>query len=50
MSISLEKGQKISLTKENPSLDKIVVGLGWDVMLIEVSLVVTLIWMPVAFV
>lgn len=31
MSISLEKGQKISLTKENPSLDKIVVGLGWDV-------------------
>ena len=30
MSINLTKGQKISLTKENPSLSKIVVGLGWD--------------------
>ena len=31
MAISLEKGQKISLTKDSPNLDKIVVGLGWDV-------------------
>lgn len=30
MSISLSKGQKISLSKEDPSLKKIVVGLGWD--------------------
>lgn len=30
MSISLSKGQKISLSKEDPSLTKIVVGLGWD--------------------
>lgn len=31
MSISLKKGQKISLTKENTELDEIIVGLGWDV-------------------
>ena len=30
MSISLQKGQKVSLTKENAGLRKIVVGLGWD--------------------
>ncbi len=30
MSISLSKGQKISLSKEEPGLKKIVVGLGWD--------------------
>lgn len=30
MSISLSKGQKISLSKEDPSLKKIIVGLGWD--------------------
>lgn len=29
--ISLVKGQGISLTKEVPTLDQIVVGLGWDV-------------------
>lgn len=29
MAISLKKGQKISLTKDNPSLKKIMVGLGW---------------------
>lgn len=28
--ISLQKGQKIDLTKGNPGLTKIVVGLGWD--------------------
>ncbi|WP_312116310.1 TerD family protein [Brevibacillus reuszeri] len=28
--ISLTKGQKIDLTKGNPNLTKIVVGLGWD--------------------
>ncbi len=30
MAISLQKGQKISLTKDNAGLNKIVVGLGWD--------------------
>lgn len=30
MSINLSKGQKVSLTKDNPSLSKITVGLGWD--------------------
>lgn len=29
-SISLKKGQKIDLTKTNPNLTKIMVGLGWD--------------------
>ncbi|MBQ2117306.1 MAG: TerD family protein [Lachnospiraceae bacterium] len=31
MAISLQKGQKVDLTKGNPSLTKIMVGLGWDV-------------------
>ena len=31
MSISLKKGQKVSLTKDNPGLQHVVVGLGWDV-------------------
>lgn len=31
MPISLKKGQKVSLTKDNPGLKKVVVGLGWDV-------------------
>ncbi len=30
MSISLQKGQKVSLTKDNAGLAKVVVGLGWD--------------------
>lgn len=30
MGITLQKGQKIDLTKTNPNLDKIRVGLGWD--------------------
>lgn len=30
MSISLQKGQKVDLTKGNAGLSKIVVGLGWD--------------------
>lgn len=30
MSISLQKGQKVSLSKDNAGLSKIVVGLGWD--------------------
>ena len=29
--ISLAKGQKVDLTKTNPGLTKVVVGLGWDV-------------------
>ena len=29
MAISLQKGQKVDLTKGNPSLKKILVGLGW---------------------
>ncbi len=31
MPINLQKGQKVSLTKDNPGLSKIVVGLGWDI-------------------
>ena len=31
MPISLQKGQKVSLTKDNPGLKNVVVGLGWDV-------------------
>ena len=31
MPVSLAKGQKVSLTKGNPGLNKVVVGLGWDV-------------------
>ena len=31
MGVSLQKGQKVSLTKGNPGLSKVVVGLGWDV-------------------
>lgn len=30
MSISLQKGQKVSLSKDNAGLAKIIVGLGWD--------------------
>lgn len=29
--VSLQKGQKVSLTKMNSSLDQILVGLGWDI-------------------
>ncbi len=31
MPVSLQKGQKVSITKDNPGLSKVVVGLGWDV-------------------
>lgn len=31
MAVSLSKGQKVDLTKSNPGLSKVVVGLGWDV-------------------
>lgn len=31
MPISLQKGQKVDLTKTNPGLTKICIGLGWDV-------------------
>lgn len=30
MAISLQKGQKISLTKESAGLSRLIVGLGWD--------------------
>lgn len=30
MSVKLQKGQKVSLSKENAGLSKIIVGLGWD--------------------
>ena len=30
MAVSLEKGQTVSLTKENPLLKRIHIGLGWD--------------------
>lgn len=31
MPVTLQKGQKVDLTKGNPGLKKIMVGLGWDV-------------------
>jgi tellurium resistance protein TerD len=31
MAINLQKGQRISLTKEAPGLTKIICGLGWDI-------------------
>ena len=31
MAVSLKKGQKVDLTKSNPGLTKVLVGLGWDV-------------------
>ncbi|MDO4261180.1 MAG: TerD family protein [Eubacteriales bacterium] len=31
MPVSLQKGQKVSLTKGNPGLTRVIVGLGWDV-------------------
>ena len=31
MPVSLQKAQKVNLTKGNPGLSKVVVGLGWDV-------------------
>ncbi len=30
MGVSLAKGQKVDLTKGNPGLSKIIIGLGWD--------------------
>ena len=30
MAISLQKGQKVDLTKSNPGLTKVIIGLGWD--------------------
>ena len=30
MSVSLQKGQKVSLTKDNAGLSSVMVGLGWD--------------------
>lgn len=31
MPVNLQKGQKVSLTKGNPGLKNVVVGLGWDI-------------------
>lgn len=31
MPVSLQKGQKVSLSKDNPGLTNVVVGIGWDV-------------------
>lgn len=30
MGVSLSKGERVSLTKDRPSLNKILIGLGWD--------------------
>ena len=30
MSVNLEKGQRVDLTKGRPSLHKLLIGLGWD--------------------
>lgn len=31
MSVSLKKGQKVSITKGNPGLEKVLIGVGWDI-------------------
>ena len=31
MAISLTKGQKVDLTKNNPGLKTVLVGFGWDI-------------------
>lgn len=31
MSVSLNKGQRVNLTKDRPSLNRVLIGLGWDV-------------------
>lgn len=31
MPVNLQKGQKVSLTKGNPGLNSVVIGLGWDI-------------------
>ena len=31
MPVCLQKGQKVSLTKDNPGLTRVVVGIGWDI-------------------
>ena len=31
MGVCLQKGQKVSLTKDNAGLAKIIVGIGWDI-------------------
>lgn len=31
MPVNLKKGQKVSLTKDNPGLNQVLVGIGWDV-------------------
>ncbi len=31
MPINLQKGQKVSITKDNPGLNRLVAGLGWDI-------------------
>lgn len=30
MSVNLKKGEKVNLTKENPGLTQVIIGLGWD--------------------
>lgn len=30
MAVSLSKGQKVNLTKDNPGISRLIVGLGWD--------------------
>lgn len=31
MPVNLQKGQKVSLTKDNPGLNNFIVGIGWDI-------------------
>ena len=31
MPVNLQKGQKVSLTKDNPGLNNVIVGIGWDI-------------------
>lgn len=31
MAVTLNKGQKVDLTKRNPNLNNLIVGIGWDI-------------------
>lgn len=45
MGINLQKGQRISLSKEAPGLKKLICGLGWDV--VKKRVVVYLVLSPI---
>lgn len=48
MSINLRKGGSINLTKANPKLSKIYIGLGWELLSQSLDLDACLFWEPMA--